>query len=149
MKSYNYRLYPVLLLAFLKVAASVTLELAVPIYFIKERYDIFIIGLLVSASAMTYLFSPILLRDVYLKIGIKKTLIISVLGSLIIQIILQFSLNPWVVYILLLSEGILLGLFWPVLMTHISIISNMGELCEVEGFKDNPLGRVPETMDQV
>jgi MFS family permease len=136
MKTYNYRLYPVLFLAFLKVAASITLELAVPIYFIQERYDIFIIGLLVSASAMTYLFSPILLRDVYSKIGIKKTLIISVLGSLIIQIILQFSLNPWVVYILLLSEGMLLGLFWPVLMTDISIISNMGELCEIKGFKD-------------
>jgi MFS family permease len=90
---------------------------------------------------MIYLFSPVLLKDVSQKIGIKKALLISVLGSLLIQIIFQFSLEPWLVYGLLITEGFLIGLFWPVLITSLSILSKTKGVCEDESEQDKLINR--------
>jgi MFS family permease len=90
---------------------------------------------------MIYLFSPVLLKNVYLKIGIKNSLLASVIGTLIIQIIFQFSLEPLLVYGLLIIEGFLIGLFWPILITSISMLSKTEGVCEDEGEQDKLISR--------
>ena len=107
----TYRFFPLISIAFIRISISFTLELAIPLYFINESLNAFQIGIISSGTSMTYLFSPILLKDVPKKIGIKKSLLISVFGTLLIQIIFQFSLESWLVYGLLILEGMLLGLF--------------------------------------
>lgn len=130
MNKYDYPIYPILALAFLKVAIGFTMELAVPLYYIGEGYEPLIVGILSSATSMAYLFSPLLLKNVPEKIGIKNSLLISAIGGLGAQFIIQFTLNPWIVYFLLFSDGIFTGLFWPVIITAISLISNSDNVCD-------------------
>ncbi len=120
----KYRVFPILFLAFFRVALGVAIGLAVPIYLISINLEPEFIGIIISGTAMAYLFSPLLFRNIHKKLGLKITLILSSSGFLLIQIILQFTLDPWVIYILLIADGIFLGFFWPDLMTIISIISN-------------------------
>jgi len=137
----NYRVYPIIFISFLRVAVSFTLELAIPLYFISINLNLSIIGIITSGTSMIYLFSPVLLKNVAQKIGIKRSLLISVSGSLIIQIIFQFSLAPWLVYGLLIAEGFLIGLFWPVLITSLSILSKSEGICEDESEQDKLINR--------
>ncbi|MFX0059648.1 MAG: MFS transporter [Candidatus Heimdallarchaeota archaeon] len=124
MEKSKYRFYPILFLAFLRVAVGVAIGLAIPLYYLDIGIDPEIIGIITSGTAMAYLVSPIIFRNMYKKIGMKYTLLISTAGFLIIQIILQISLVPLLVFTLLIFDGIVLGMFWPVLMTAISIISD-------------------------
>jgi MFS family permease len=137
----NYRMYPIIFISFLRVAVSFTLELAIPLYFISINLDPTLIGIITSGTSMIYLFSPVLLKNIPQKIGIKNSILISVSGTCIIQIIFQFSLQPWLVYALLIMEGFLIGLFWPVLITSISIISKTEEVCEDESEQDKLINR--------
>jgi MFS family permease len=132
----SYRGYPIIFISFLKVAVAFTLELSIPLYYIQEGLDPSIIGIIVSATSMIYLFSPLILNRFYLKIGLKRSLLISVIGTLIIQIIFQFSLNSALVYVLLIFEGFFAGLFWPVLITNISLITGSKEYCEDDSSRD-------------
>ncbi|TFG17205.1 MAG: MFS transporter [Promethearchaeota archaeon] len=132
----DYRIYPIIFMSFLRVAVSFTLELAIPLYFVGINLNPTIIGIITSGTSMIYLFSPVLLKNIPKKIGIKNSLLISVSGSLIIQIIFQFSLAPWLVYGLLITEGFLIGLFWPVLITSLSILSRSEKVCADESEQD-------------
>ena len=120
----KYKIFPILFLAFFRVALGVAIGLAIPIYLININLEPEFIGIITSGTAMAYLFSPLLFRNIHKKLGLKVTLILSTSGFLLIQIILQFTLDPWVIYILLIADGIFLGFFWPDLMNIISIISN-------------------------
>jgi len=137
----NYRMYPIIFISFLRVAVSFTLELAIPLYFISINLDPTLIGIITSGTSMIYLFSPVVLKNIPQKIGIKNSILISVSGTCIIQIMFQFSLQPWLVYALLIMEGFLIGLFWPVLITSISIISKTEEVCEDESEQDKLINR--------
>lgn len=137
----SYRIFPIIFISFLRVAVSFTLELAIPLYFVNVNLNPTIIGVITSGTSMIYLFSPILLKNVPKKIGIKNSLLISVSGSLIIQIIFQFSLAPWLVYGLLMAEGFLIGLFWPVLITSLSILSKRDKVCANESEQDKLTNR--------
>jgi len=133
----KYRLYPILGVAFFRVAIGVAIGLAIPLYYIEINIDPVIIGIITSGTAMAYLFSPLIFRNVHKKIGIKYTVLVSFTGFLVIQIIFQISLNPFLVYILLILDGIVLGMFWPVLMTAISTISDSKKYNEEENKKNN------------
>jgi len=132
----RYRVFPILLLAYFRVAFGVVIGLAVPLYFLEEDLNPQIIGVIVSGTAMAYLFSPLVFRNVHKKIGMKRAIIISTSGFLFTQIIYQISLNPLLVYLMLIFDGIALGLFWPVLMTTISAISNLDEYRDNNIMKD-------------
>lgn len=136
MKGINYRFYPLWYLAFIRVAIGMMIGLATPLYFIEEGLNPEILGFLISSTALAYLFSPFLLRNVPKKIGIKKSLIISMVGTLIVQIGFQISMDPLVVFILRFADGVFLGLFWPVLQGSISILSTYEGLRENNELKD-------------
>lgn len=123
MEEKKYKIYPVLVLAFFRVALGVSIGLAVPVYLISIDLESEFIGIITSGTAMAYLFSPLIFRNIHKKLGLKITLILSSSGFLFVQIILQFTLDPWVIYILLVTDGTFLGFFWPDLMTIISIVS--------------------------
>ncbi len=127
----GYNLLPILFSAFFRIAISVTIGLAIPLYLIGIDLSSEIIGIITSGTAMAYLFSPLIFRNIHNKLGLKLTLIISSSGALVIQIILQFNLYPLIIFILLISDGILLGFFWPVLASTISTILDQNE------YKDN------------
>ncbi|MFX1357274.1 MAG: MFS transporter [Promethearchaeota archaeon] len=137
MEKRKYRFYPILGVAFFRVALGVAIGLAIPLYYLEINIDPGLIGIITSGTAMAYLFSPLIFRNVHKKIGIKYTILVSFTGFLVIQIIFQISLNPFLVYILLISDGIVLGMFWPVLMTTVSSISNSNEFNEKENKKNN------------
>jgi MFS family permease len=137
MQQWKYRFYPILGLAFFRVAVGVAIGLAIPLYYLEIDIDPGIIGIITSGTAMAYLFSPLIFRNLHKKIGIKFTILISFIGFLIVQIFLQISLNPFLVYGLLILDGIVLGMFWPVLMTTVSSISDSNKHNEKESKKNN------------
>jgi len=136
MKTDNYRVFPILFLACTRVATGVAIGLAIPLYLIEIRLNPEIIGFIISGTAMAYLFSPLIFRNVQKKLGVKPTIILSSLGFLFIQVILQFSKDPLLIYFLLILDGTFLGLFWPVLMGALSAISNSEEYRKNNSLKD-------------
>jgi len=133
----KYRFYPILGVAFFRVALGVAIGLAIPLYYLEIDIDPSMIGIITSGTAMAYLFSPLVFRNVHKKIGIKYTVLVSFTGFLVIQIIFQISLNPLLVYIMLILDGIVLGMFWPVLMTAVSSITDSNKSNEKENKKNN------------
>ena len=133
MKNLNYRLYPLYFLPFIRVAMGMTLGLAIPLYYTQTGLNPEVISFLFSATALSYLFSPLLFRNIHKKIGKKKCLLIASLGFILIQIGLQFSLEPVSAFILLFLDGVFLGLFWPVLLSTVSAIS------DYDAMRDNDL----------
>ncbi len=123
-------------MAFLRVSIAVSIGLAVPLYYAREGLTPEIIGIIASARALSYLFSPLLFKNVHGKIGKKNCLFISFIGFIFIQTCFQFSLEPVFAFILLFLDGMLLGLFWPVLMSSISSISNLESVRENNSMKD-------------
>jgi len=115
---------------------GVAINLALPLYYLREGLEPAMIGIITSGSSMAYLISPFAFRNVHKKIGMKKSFLISVCGFLLIMVVFQISLNPWLVYFLMIAEGILLGLYWPILMTTISVVSNSPHLRENDTLKD-------------
>jgi len=136
MEDKKYKIFPVLILAFFRVALGVAIGLAIPVYLISIQLEPAFIGIITSGTAMAYLFSPLVFRNIHKKLGLKITLILSSSGFLIIQIILQFTLDPLVIYILLIADGTFLGFFWPDLMTIISLISNQKQYFESQEKKN-------------
>jgi MFS family permease len=132
----KYKTFPIHILAFLRVAIGVAIGLANPLYFIEESIDPNIIGIITSGTAMAYLFSPFIFRNIHKKIGMKSTVIFASLGFLVVQIVLQITKQPFIVFLLLILDGLSLGLFWPVLMAAISNISNLDEYREDDRLKD-------------
>jgi MFS family permease len=124
------------MLAFLRVVIGDAIGLANPLYFIKVNLDANITGVIISGTAMAYLFSPFVFRNIHKKIGKKHTIILASIGFLTIQIILQITKHPLIVYMLLILDGISLGLFWPVLMATLSTISNLDEVRDNDHLKD-------------
>jgi len=141
MKNKKYRVFPILFLAFMRVALGVVISLAIPIYYIDIGLDLGTIGVISSGTAMSYLVSPLIFKNLYKKIGVRLTIILSTFGFLIIQIILQFTLDPLTVYILLILDGIFMGSFWPVLMTAVSTISKLEEYNQNDLLKDRLMKR--------
>ena len=114
----------------MRVAIGVAIGLAIPLYYARQGVSPEIIGIIASASAFSYLFSPFLFKDVPEKIGKKYSLLVASGGFLIIQIFLQFFLDPLFVFIMLLIDGVVMGLHWPVLLSSLSVISTMDEIKE-------------------
>ncbi|MFX0178843.1 MAG: MFS transporter [Candidatus Hodarchaeota archaeon] len=141
MQNKKYRVFPILFLAFMRVALGVAISLAIPLYYLDIKLETGTIGVITSGTAMSYLVSPLIFKNLYKKIGVKLTLILSCIGFLIIQIILQFTLEPLTVYILLILDGIVLGSFWPVLMTAVSTISKLDEYVQNNLLKDRLMKR--------
>lgn len=124
MKNLNYRIFPVILLAFFRVANAVALGLVIPLYFFERGYNTDLIGVLSSSMTFTYIFSPLLFNKIAKKIKKKNALLISTILILSFQIVFQFTLDPLIFLGMRLLEGIFLGLFWPVLGGTISSLNS-------------------------
>ena len=141
MVNQKYRVFPILFLAFMRVALGVAIGLAIPLYYLDIGLEAGTIGVITSGTAMSYLVSPLIFKNLHKKIGVKLNIILSCIGFLLIQIILQFTLEPLIVYILLILDGIVLGSFWPVLMTTVSTISKLEEYDQNDLLKDRLMKR--------
>ncbi|MHA2430460.1 MAG: MFS transporter [Promethearchaeota archaeon] len=141
MENKKYRVFPILFLAFMRVALGVAIGLAIPLYYLDIGLEPGTIGVITSGTAMSYLVSPLIFKNLHKKIGVKLTIILSCIGFLLIQITIQFTLEPFIVYILLILDGIVLGSFWPVLMTAVSTISKLEEYNQNDLLKDRLMKR--------
>ncbi len=122
MKDFDFKIFPIYVLAFIRASMAFGVGLAIPLYF-STLLSPDQIGFIVSATALSYLFSPYLFRNVPKKIGMKNTLIVSFGGFLMVQIGFQISLNPIFTYLILFLDGIFLGICWPVLINAVSKIA--------------------------
>lgn len=119
--------WPLLLLALLYPINNSLLSLAIPLYYFNQGVNVEIIGILSSGSALTYCFSPILVNKFSNRIGRKKSLIIACIGGFFAEFLYFFSLNPIIFYISRLSEGFIMGFFWPSLQSSISDNLNINQ----------------------
>ena len=118
----NITILSIALLSFLRCASGFGTGMALPLYYFG-KIDEGLIGFVVAATALSYLFAPYLFRNVYKKIGMKICLLIASIGFVINQIGLQFFLDiPIMTYVFLFSDGIMLGLFWPVISGMFTVI---------------------------
>ncbi len=140
-EGFNYKAFPIFFLAFFRVANVVIIDLAFPLYYAQINVNPEIIGIILAARAFSYLFSPILLRNIPKKIGKKNCLLISGTGTLIITIGYEISLNPLAGLFLRFVDGLLLGMFWPVLMGSISSVCNLDGMRENDEKKDKIMRR--------
>ncbi len=136
MKGLNYKFFPILLLGFLRVANTTSINLAIPLYYFQTGVRPDLIGLITSALTFTYIFSTLAFKNIPDRLGKKKSLLISVGAMLLIQTVFQFSLDPLLFSILRMIEGIFLGLFWPALGSSISSISTREEVQYNDALKD-------------
>jgi len=140
-KGFSYRAFPIFFLAFFRVANAVIVDLAFPLYYAQINLNPDIIGYVIAARALTYLFSPILLKDLPKRIGKKNCLLISGVTTLFVTIGYEISLDPIACFVLRFVDGFTLGLFWPVLMASISTVCNLDGMKENDDKKDNLMKR--------
>ena len=118
----NLLLLSITSLAFLRAASGFGFGMALPLYY-YGKIEESLIGFVVAATALAYLFSPYLFRNAYKKIGMKTCMLISCLGFVIVQIGIQFFIDiPIIIYIFLFCDGVVLGIFWPVISGIFTVI---------------------------
>ncbi|MBD3216160.1 MAG: MFS transporter [Candidatus Lokiarchaeota archaeon] len=115
-----WRFWPVFILAFFYPMNNGMINLAIPIYYLQEGLNTALIGILSAGSAISYMFSPILLNKLSQKLKRKTSITISLIGVFCSEIIFYFSLNPLLFLISRSVEGIFMGLYWPNLQSAIS-----------------------------
>ncbi|MFX1357793.1 MAG: MFS transporter [Promethearchaeota archaeon] len=119
-KTHTWKFWPVMCLAFMYPVNLSLISISIPIYYFNEKIPIEIIGIIASAIAITYSFSPILLDKLSQKFGRKKSVLIATLGASAAQISFFFTLEPVIFFIARLLEGFVMGFFWPNLQSTIS-----------------------------
>jgi len=123
-KKLNYRILPVLILAIFRGANAVEIGLVIPLYFFRQGYSTDLIGLLTSSITFTYIFSPLLFKKIAQNKKKKNILLTTTILMFSLQSTFQFTLNPWIFLLIRLLEGILTGLFWPILGATISSLNS-------------------------
>ena len=146
MNQSEYKIYPLLLLGFFRVANIVIINLAIPIFFFQLGYAPGLIGIISASMNFVYIFSPVIFKNIPEKIGNKNSLIICILVITGAQLFYQFTANPYTFLGLRLIEGLMLGLFWPVLNSSLSILTSvekneLGGENESEDLMENKLIR--------
>ncbi len=116
----HWRFWPVFILAFFYPMNNGMINLLVPIYYLQEGLYEGAIGVLSAGTTIAYVFSPLLLNKVSQKIKRKTSIIISLTGVFLSEIIFYFTLNPILFIISRTVEGIFMGLYWPNLQSSIS-----------------------------
>ncbi|KKN56224.1 hypothetical protein LCGC14_0574310 [marine sediment metagenome] len=117
---HSWRFWPIIVLSFIFGFSSPLIMIATPIYFFQQGVEIKFLGLLITAVTITYTFSPILLNKISDRVGRRKSVIISMVGASISQLLFYITLDPIVFLIERLFEGLILGFFFPNLMASIS-----------------------------
>jgi MFS family permease len=118
----NFLFLSISLLGFLRCASGFGIGMALPLYY-YGKLEGTMIGFISSAVALSYLFSPYIFRNIYKKIGMKMCLVIANSVFVIDQIGLQFCLDlPIMTYLFLFFDGIVLGLYWPVITGIFTVI---------------------------
>ncbi|MEJ2276464.1 MAG: MFS transporter [Candidatus Lokiarchaeota archaeon] len=137
MSKSKYRIYPLLLLGFFRVANIGMINLTIPIFFFQLGYSPGLIGIISASLNFVYIFSPLLFKNLPERIGNKASLVICLGAITFFQLFYQFTNNPYIFILLRLLEGLMLGLFWPVLNSSLSILTSLEK--NKEGSKQNDL----------
>jgi MFS family permease len=115
----KWKFWPVLFLAFVFAFSNPLVMIATPLYY-ADQVPIKFLSLMTTALTITYSISPLILNKISDRIGRRKSIIISMVGATLAQIIYFISLNPILFLIERLLEGFILGFFFPNLQATIS-----------------------------
>lgn len=101
-------------LCFLQTFYSAIFGVAFKLYLINYRnLNPSMIGSIISAFPIAYIVGPFIGVVVTKKIGIKPALTLFSIFSVTMTGIVIFSVNPWVIIICRVLNGLSMGLFWP------------------------------------
>ena len=120
MDQHRWRFWPVILLAIFYPMNMNLLGLAIPLYFFRRAVPTEIIGILISATTVTYSISPLLLSGISERLPRKTSVVIGMAGAFLTQLIFYITLHPIPFLIARLCEGFIVGFFWTNLQASIS-----------------------------
>jgi MFS family permease len=132
-KPNSLRIWPLLYLPFIRALYTAIYQNALPNYliFIKD-FNPKLMGIITSVGFFSSIFGPMIGTYCIKKIGMKKTiLLISILPSFIIAFQILF-MNPIIIIVLQLIDGILMGIFWPLILTQFSVLQNIQTKSEAD-----------------
>ena len=115
----KWKFWPVLCLAFIFAFSNPLVMIATPLYY-AQQVPIKFLSLMTTALTITYSISPLILNKISDRIGRRKSIIISMVGATIAQLMYYITLNPIAFLIERLLEGFILGFFFPNLQATIS-----------------------------
>lgn len=141
MKGLTYRIFPIYFIAFFRVARATIADLALAIYYAEISLSPDIIGWVLAARAFSYLFSPLLLRGVSKKIGMKNCMYIAAISNVFVAFSYELTLDPTISFIVRFIDGFTLGIFWPVLMGSVSEVCKLDDMRESTEKKDRLMKR--------
>ncbi|MFW9821215.1 MAG: MFS transporter [Candidatus Thorarchaeota archaeon] len=110
----TYRAWPIFIFSFIRLFALSIFERAFLnyVYFYRNVSES-TLGLISSASAVAYIFGPILGHLITSKIGIKNSLILSNITTPILIFAQMIFFAPWYLISIRVMSGLLLGVYWP------------------------------------
>jgi len=117
--THKWKFWPVLCLAFIFAFSNPLVMIATPLYYFQQVPER-ILSLMTAALTITYSISPLVLNKISDRIGRRKSIIISMVGATLAQLMYFITLNPILFLIERLLEGFILGFFFPNLMATIS-----------------------------
>ncbi|MFX1489948.1 MAG: MFS transporter [Promethearchaeota archaeon] len=115
----KWKFWPVLCLAFIFAFSNPLVSIATPLFY-ANQVPIRFLSLMTSALTITYSISPLVLNKISDRIGRRKSIIISMAGATLAQLMFFITLNPILFLIERLLEGFILGFFFPNLQATIS-----------------------------
>ncbi len=117
----SYRAWPIFLLAFVRLFYVSIFERALSNYL---YFDIGInpstLGFISSAGAIAYIFAPLLGQLITSKIGIRSALILTSIITPLLTGLQIIFFEPWFLIICRVSNGLVMGLYWPNCMNLLS-----------------------------
>ena len=120
--SQTYRAWPIFWLAFVRLFYVSIFERALSNYLL---FDVDItpdtLGIITSASAIAYIFAPVLGYWITSKIGIRNALILSCIITPILTGAQIITIEPWFLTLCRVLLGLTMGLYWPNCMNTLSV----------------------------
>jgi MFS family permease len=122
-----YRFWPIHAVAFARTFSYTIYGLALPNYLIYFQHIApGIIGLIIAAYSLAFIFGPLAALPITKKFGIRNTVIFSTVTS-VLSVGLQLILfDPLILIVLRALDGFFVGFFWPNLQMEISNWQRVG-----------------------
>ncbi|MCP4760695.1 MAG: MFS transporter [archaeon] len=117
----NIKTWPTFAVAFFRTFAMSIYSLAFQYYLVQKGIDPSLVGTIISALPIAYIFGPFLGSIITKKIGVRQAIILSGCVQFFTIGIQLIFFEPIVLLVARAIEGLAMGLFWPNLFYIISI----------------------------
>jgi len=117
----KFRFWSVFAAAFARTFSYAIYNLALPNYLIYFRHiSPDILGYIISANQIAFIIGPLFGFAVTKRIGIRNTVILASVGSVVFVGLQLVSFEAWSLILLRAADGFITGFFWPQLQMEVS-----------------------------